>query len=275
MTVDDMNESPIDPGPLVIFGTGGSGTRLVAQIARLAGYWMGDHVNESEDALHIAAYLDGAVGPYVQRTDWINHILRHPDLPIDDSSGGAALRQAVANHRANAPVYVQHWGWKNPRCIFVLPLLHRVFPNMRAIHVIRDGRDMAYSANQNQLDKHGHHLSRFGIGPDRPRHEQSLALWSCLNSAAAMYGQCRLGDRYLLVRFEDLCDSPKTAIRRIYEFLNVHNSIDSAAARVHRPDSLGRWRRLEARDRAALTEYAVEALQRFGYLCETDRDTPA
>jgi hypothetical protein len=272
MTADRMTDSPIAPAPLVIFGTGGSGTRVVAQIARHAGYWMGDHVNASEDALHIAEFLESAVDPYVHRTDWLNRILRSPDEPIDDATFDSALLQAVARHRASAPGQISRWGWKNPRCIFMLPLLHRMFPRMRAIHVIRDGRDMAYSNNQNQLDKHGRHLARLGIASDRPRHERSIMLWGWLNDAAATYGQHRLGDQYLLVRFEDLCESPQSETLRIYDFLGVGGSINAAIANIQRPESLGRWRRLESRDRAALTRAVIETLARFGYRSHADQE---
>lgn len=272
MTAHAAIDSRIAPEPLVIFGTGGSGTRVVAQIARHAGYWMGDHVNESEDALHVAEFLESAVDPYVQRTDWLNRVLRDPRATIDLAPRAAALRQAVERHCSGIPAEAKRWGWKNPRCIFILPLVQHVFPGFRVIHVIRDGRDMAYSSNQNQLDKHGHHLTNIGIGPDRPRHERSIALWSWLNSAAAAYGERQLGERYLRVKFEDLCNTPEIIARQIFDVLGADGCIESAIGCVQRPGSLGRWRRLDSQDRQALTESAREALDAFGYLPESNRE---
>jgi len=253
------------PGPLVIFGTGGSGTRVIARIARQAGYWMGDLVNASGDALHIAAFLDTAIDPYLCHTDWINEAIHNPNEWFDNDAFESGLRQAVARHRKNAPNEKCLWGWKNPRCLLILPLLHSVLPNMKVVHVVRDGRDMAYSKNQNQLDMHGHYLRRCGISTDRPRHERSIALWSLVNRAAAVFGQRHLGHRHQIVRFEDLCKSPETVICRMYEFLNATGPIDAALACVRPPTSLGRWRRFKSQYRAILTATAAEALTSFGY----------
>ena len=44
---------------------------------------------------------------------------------------------------------------KNPRSMFLLPFFDSYFPALKFIHIVRDGRDMAYSKNQNQLHKHG------------------------------------------------------------------------------------------------------------------------
>jgi hypothetical protein len=53
--------------PLVIGGTGGSGTRAVARIVMRAGRFMGSRRNRSEDALDIADF-DWLWGPAYIRT---------------------------------------------------------------------------------------------------------------------------------------------------------------------------------------------------------------
>ena len=78
------------------------------------------------------------------------------------------------------------WGWKEPRSIYLLPFLHRHLPSLRFLHVVRDGRDMALSANQNQLRKHG---DAAAIPADLSPPERSIALWSWVNLTAARYGE--------------------------------------------------------------------------------------
>ncbi|BCW93430.1 MAG: hypothetical protein KatS3mg007_1324 [Thermoanaerobaculum sp.] len=63
------------------------------------------------------------------------------------------LRPLVSEQRGGARYSA--WGWKEPRSIYLLPFWNELMPSLRFIHVIRDGRDMAFSANQNQLRKHG------------------------------------------------------------------------------------------------------------------------
>lgn len=43
------------------------------------------------------------------------------------------------------------WGWKEPNSRMFLPNLKEVFPNMKYVHVIRDGVYMSRSTNRNQL----------------------------------------------------------------------------------------------------------------------------
>ena len=48
---------------------------------------------------------------------------------------------------ASDPIKYWHkkWGWKNPRTIFLISFLVHIYPNMRYIHVVRDGRDIAFN----------------------------------------------------------------------------------------------------------------------------------
>ena len=66
----------------------------------------------------------------------------------------ADLGETLADHCA-AVAGTAAWGWKEPRSIYLLPFFHRHLPGLRFLHVVRDGRDMAFSENQNQLRKHG------------------------------------------------------------------------------------------------------------------------
>ena len=89
-----------------------------------------------------------------------------------------------------------------------MPFLDAVMPSLRFLHFVRDGRDMAFSENQNQLVKHGGAL----LGDELRKAKtpvRSIAVWSRVNAAAADYGESRLGERYLRVRFEDLCEQPR------------------------------------------------------------------
>ncbi len=54
------------------------------------------------------------------------------------------------------------WGRKEPNTHVVIDRLMRLMPKMKYLHVARNGLDMAYSANQNQLKFWGGHF----IGPE-------------------------------------------------------------------------------------------------------------
>ena len=232
-------------GPVVIGATGGSGTRVVARIARRGGVFLGADLNRSEDALDFAAFSDR----------WIN-TLEQSEPPRE---AVAELRALVARQQAEAAG--RPWGWKEPRSLYLLPFLDRELPGLRFLHLVRDGRDMAFSSNQVQLRKHGDAV--LGAPTGEPGPVRSIALWSEVNLRAARHAEQALGERYLRVRFEDLCAEPAATTATILAFLGGDGDPARIAAdEVDTPDTFGRWRE---RDVTALEARAAEALRRFGY----------
>jgi len=232
-------------GPSVIGATGGSGTRVVARIARRGGMFVGSDLNRSEDALDFAAFSDR----------WINRVERGERPP----ELRAELRALVARQQRAAGD--AHWGWKEPRSVYLLSLIDGELPGLRFLHVVRDGRDMAFSRNQVQLRKHGEAV--LGAAGGEPEEVRSISLWAEINLRAADHGERVLGERYLRVRFEDLCAEPQATTARILAFLGLGGDAQAIAAEeVHPPDTFGRW---QGRDVADLEARAGEALRRFGY----------
>ena len=241
-------------GPGVVGATGGSGTRVIARILRRAGLFVGTELNESEDAWKLGAYSDR----------WINPYLSSPaELPgtveaamLDDLAG------VLDEHCAAIAEHPRPWGWKEPRSIYLLPFFHRHLPALRFLHVVRDGRDMALSENQNQLRKHG---DAAGIRADLPPAVRSMSLWSWINLGAKRYGEEHLGDRYLRIRFEDLCATPTPLAGRVLEFFGLNGDPEVAARDVIRPASLGRWRTVDPGTISELETVGRAALSELGY----------
>ena len=130
------------PGPNVIGATGGSGTRVVARLVREAGVFTGTDLNQYEDALPFGEFSDR----------WINRFVGDAGEPVvPDVLDGMRtdFDRVVRDHLVGLSPSAQAWGWKEPRSIYYLPLLDAALPTVRFIHFIRDGRDMAFSENQN------------------------------------------------------------------------------------------------------------------------------
>ena len=258
------------PGPYIIGATGGSGTRVVARIVRRAGLFVGTHLNVSDDSLFLGDYSDRWIDRFMV-TDGRSSDVAH--AMVEDLD--VTVAQHVAALLADGPDGGwRAWGWKEPRSIFLLPFFHRHFPGMKFLHVIRDGRDMAYSRNQNQLRKHGHTLLTEEES-SRERPARSVALWARLNSQRADYGETLLGERYLRIRFEDLCRAAHPTVERILRFLGVPgDAAEIARLEVTPPASLERWREQDPSELAALTDIAGPALARFGYLAGGGGEAP-
>jgi hypothetical protein len=249
------------PGPHVVGATGGSGTRVVARIVRAGGTYIGTNLNAYEDALDLAAYYDRWINRYVTARAGGGDGELHDEM-------AAELRDVLAAHCADLPEGAASWGWKEPRSIYLLPFLNDVLPTIRFLHIVRDGRDMAFSDNQKQLLKHGDAV----LGPDflsrllpTRRAARSIDLWGRVNSAAADFGENVLGDRYLRLRFEDLCLQPAESAAKIFAFFGLEGDPEEAASGVRDPGTLGRWQSKSRRTLAELERAARPALTRLGY----------
>ena len=245
--------------PVVIGALGGSGTRLIARIVQRAGYFIGDNLNESQDAMDFVEFYDRWINRFILRkhADLCDEEIRLMDRDFND---------CLERHRASIASSQGPWGWKEPRSIYLLPFFHAKFPEMKFVHVVRDGRDMAFSTNQNQLRKHGAAVleTAFATAPQPLR---TAALWAAVNLEAAAYGE-EMGKRYLLVKFESVCADPRSAVERILDFLEVPFSKGSdAISEVAPPASVGRWRTAADEELSrSLEAVTSRALRKLGYL---------
>lgn len=242
--------------PLVVGGTGGSGTRVAADMLRHMGVFMGTHLNDALDALEWVASLDTWVPRFLEQQS------RMPDATFDAMA--AELRACAERHRATLPDADAAWGWKNPRSIYLLPVFDALYPGMRFLHVVRDGRDMAFSRNQNQTTLYAPLL--VGSRAADPLPVQAAALWSKVNAGAARYGARRMGARYLWVRFEDLCAHRADTLQQLCAFA-APGFTDVAAlhALASTPPSVGRWREQAPEAIAAVETAGRDGLHAFGY----------
>jgi len=249
-----LPQALLDSGPAVVGATGGSGTRVVARVLREAGLFTGSDLNESEDAWKLGDFSDR----------WINVWLSHRDgaLPAEVERAMVTDLESLLREHCESLGPGQPWGWKEPRSIYLLPFYHRHLPALRFLHVVRDGRDMALSTNQNQLRKHGRAAP---IPADLPEPVRSMALWSWVNLTAARYGNERLGDRYLRIRYEDLCTRPVEVASDVLGFFGIAGDATPALDAVSAPASLGRWRAESPELIAALEEQGAAALVELGY----------
>lgn len=255
-----MNATPmVSPelalrGPNVIGATGGSGTRALAKVLRTSGMYTGADLNAYEDATAFGAFSDR----------WINRfVAAGGSEPALAAAMGDDLDEVLAGHLAEMPPSARSWGWKEPRSIYLVPFFDGAMPSLRFLHFIRDGRDMAFSENQQQLRKHG----RAVIGNVDPfrRWARSIRLWARVNTEAADYCERELGDRYLRVRFEDLCAEPRRTIEHVFAFFGIDADAAEASSVVRPPSTLGRWQTKRPSTIERLNELAGPALERFGY----------
>ncbi len=281
-------------GPVAVGALGGSGTRVVAAMLQEAGYYLGADLNRALDNLwytillkrrHLAAaeeaeaievFLAAMRGELVLEEgalDVVARAGRDVALQGHDARGAGrghwAFQRVVSLLRAQQePVPGERWGWKEPNTHVRLPALCDRVEGLRYVHVVRHGVDMAFSRNQAQLHWWG---PMMGVEvPDDPDRvpAASLRYWALTTRRALELGESRLGERFLLLRFEDLCAQPRTSAERLLDFLDLpaeSQLVSRLAALPSAPASMGRHRGV---DLTGFDPQDLATVSRLGYEVE-------
>jgi hypothetical protein len=138
-----------------------------------------------------------------------------------------------------------HWGWKEPNSMYFLKEIREYYPKTRFVLVLRNGLDMAYSGNRQQLDNWG---PRFQIDPNDMSPPNRLEYWYRSNLAAIETLQELYGDDYLLVKLERLCLDKEHAIGELIAFAGLDSASleESTVWDIPQlPNSYHRYRRFD------------------------------
>jgi hypothetical protein len=278
----------LDRGPIAVGGVGGSGTRVVASVLQAAGVYIGPDLNQALDNRWFSLLF--------RRPEWyrrqharhgrgVKHAL---DLFSDSMAGQASWtprtsallgravmerrsdwsrrrRRRIARRMVGNPgprEAVAGWGWKEPNTHVYLPELLDRFEDLTYIHVIRHGLDMAMSRNQNQVAMWSWYLDPTSPSFSQPA-RRSLRYWYVANKRAIDVGEL-LGDRFLLLNFDEMCQEPVPSIHRLLEVARVPHDerSDWLAALVEVPASTGRYSGLDLRQ---FTDEELDGVRELGF----------
>ena len=96
------------------------------------------------------------------------------------------------------------WGDKSPSYIQYLPLLKKLFPHARFVHIIRDVRDYCLSINKT-----------WGKNMYRAAQRWFNDIQTVRNDS------CAFSKDYMEIRYEDLLEQPETILSDICRFLDI------------------------------------------------------
>jgi len=121
-------------------------------------------------------------------------------------------------------------GEKTPEHVLSLELLDRLFPNMRVIHVVRDGRDEAASAwDFNMGISKGEFPRRYSSFADFA--ETFARNWSRSVGAARRFGRLNRR-RYYQIRAKEVINEPAPIVRRMFRFCDVDDREEHVQAGI-------------------------------------------
>jgi hypothetical protein len=257
--------APLGP-PVIVFNASHSGSRLLALMLARLGVFMGSNLNDSEDSLDLfdlVRYLVEAHAPDYSRL-----------FAEGDPGLAPRVESAIASHLAKRPPG-QPWGWKLSETGHALPVFSRLFPSARCIHLLRDGRDVAFSPflapkarfwrkiyfNDDQIDSwRGLRMTQRAYRAHG--HLFNAARWVNSVTLGRAYG-APLGERYLEMRYEQLVADPQAELARLAEFIGMPPvSFDVGEVRAQ---SVGKWRRQRPRQIAEAMSVLEPTLGAFGY----------
>ena len=169
-----------------------------------------------------------------------------------------------------------------------LPLVATIFPDARFVHLIRDGRDVAFS-DHIAPELPFWRKVYFGTDAivswremplDHPAYLRASYLYNAQHWQESVrlgrnYG-VMLGEAYLELTYEDLVRRPEIVGRRFLEFVGL--PVDDAAlavtARAAHPDTVGKHRSRSARQLRRVQRVIEPTLLAFGYQCDPLPPTP-
>lgn len=212
-----------DERPVFLLGTGGGGTRVLAEAAARLGLFLGATVNESFDSV--------AWAPLVY--DLVTGLGDAVDLPRGDRARARILETARA---AYEPWLAdgEPFGWKLPEILLVLPLFFDAFPAARAVFLVRHPVTAALR-RPHVTTMPGHPLGRVvlagayraagrdvaRIERDPPHVRQALAWTHQVGRAERWLAGEVPADRVLRLRLEDFALSPRATVARLTSHLEV------------------------------------------------------
>jgi hypothetical protein len=248
--------------PCVVMGRGHSGTRVVA--------WMCVHLGlEMGTDAHVPS------GDPADRS--FKHHMRVVATRSLDVTSAAATRFLDRNRfqkaahgfyrRIGSPA--GPWGWKFPETYLIGPYVHETFPRARFIHLVRDGRDIAFK--RHLTDVADHRLARAILRRQHalglPHHLQAALSWALQVERFEAFRATVAAERVLTLRYEALVERPHEAAVTISRFLGVPMTdrcrayIDAEVTGAH----AGTYRR-EAPDLVHEVEQTIGAtLRAHGY----------
>lgn len=249
---------------VAIGGVGGSGTRLVAQIVSRLGWDLGGELNEASDNLWFTLLFKrtelwpstGSDREFARAARTFRAAMTGQSL---EPGTGAWLRTLTADRPQHDRLWlsqrvesleaatVSHlpparpWAWKEPNTHVFIDRLAVAYPDLKYIHVVRNGLDMAYSANQNQLRLWGPLL----LGaPTEPGPRASLRYWCAVQQRIERVGR-EMPGRLMMLNFDALCLAPERHLATLGDFLGLpagDAAEPSLRSLVRAPSSIGRFK---------------------------------
>ena len=273
--------------PLVAVGAlGGSGTRVIAQILINLGINLGGVLNEPNDNLIFTALFKSPKWYKLSHQKEFKSRLRIFDRFMNGQTLSATdnytlLKASLTNKtigrdylyyykvflrrrsiRASVP-----WGWKEPNTQLYLEEINDLYPQIKYVHVLRNGLDMAFSSNKYQLKNWGFKYDIF-INDTENNQEISikqLDYW-IESTKEVLSKRSKFQDRFYLLNYTNFCLDPSKEIDKLLRFLDLninHKELTELTELVRITKSFDRYKQ---KDISFFRKDQLDFVKQMGFL---------
>lgn len=237
-------------------GYAGSGTRLIQEIMDFCGVWIGPQgeakMNEALDLKHLIPPVD--------------KLARNEEVEANKELLKQRVKDMERGHKK--------WSFKLGETMMCIDHIRDVYPDMRYILMVRHGVDQILNDHL-QAELYAERFLTPNQIKDWGEFRKRAEYWSRVNDKAYRDGKT-LGDRFLLVRLEDLCQNTEKEIARIMDFAELEGDIQELK-KIINPERAGIGRRFSLEKVAngkdwnpkwveEFEDYMQGTLKLFGYL---------
>lgn len=177
-------------------GYAGAGTRIIPMMLKRAGIWVGQEY-----------YLSPSYDTHHTLVDFARMCI--PSSVTQDS---------FLDHFEEFRLGNENWSIKNGESMWCMPFLHKLFSKATYILVVRNGLDNILTSipfAELYIDR------MFPGNKDLPFWNRRMFFWNRINALAVRDGEQYFGDKFLIVRLEDIIKSPIQEGQRIFDHLEL------------------------------------------------------
>ena len=270
------------PPSLIVVGLPRSGSSFMAHVlSTLKDLWVFDdlYVVQKAEAITFGPMTDTQLERFVDRLAWETRArikweqdFETPPVTLDDIDRMEI--DLLARLRGSSPLWhdiasdwitelagasnCSQWGYKTPQDFLHLERLHRVWPETRFIHLLRDPRDIMASYKNLEVWKGGD-------GDPRSYHPVAYALYWRMSQRRLQEAKRRGVPSIETVRFEDLVADPDAVAERLAGFLSTQQLRSAVVASHNTSRSSGPKRALTDTEQWICQRLAGIEISEAGY----------